>query len=282
MDIVFRALADPTRRILLDRLHEQNGQSLSDLATGLGMTRQAVSQHLALLEQANLVASVWHGREKLHYLNPVPIHEVAERWLSKYEQRHLGALSDLKRRLEGEESQSDGDKETGKERTVTKPEVVYITYIATTPDQAWAALTGGEFTRQYWYDRRIESAWRVGAPVRFFDGASNLVTDSGVVLECDPPRQLAYTFRNEVAGDRPASGYSRVRFTLEAHERLVKLTLIHDELPDEETANGFREGWSPILSSLKTFLETGQPLPQLRRFVEQGRVGAGAAGGAQV
>ena len=102
MDQVFKALADPTRRLLLDRLFETNGQSLGELCQRLGMTRQAVTKHLKILEQANLVAIVWQGREKLHYLNPVPIHDIAERWIGKYERGRLGALADLKQRLEGE------------------------------------------------------------------------------------------------------------------------------------------------------------------------------------
>src|SRR5512133_1638750 len=100
MDTVFKALADPTRRALLDRLYLKDGQTLSELCTGLEMSRQAVSQHLALLEAANLVASVWHGREKLHYLNPAPLHEIYERWLGKYARQRLEALSELKRVLE--------------------------------------------------------------------------------------------------------------------------------------------------------------------------------------
>jgi DNA-binding transcriptional ArsR family regulator len=102
VDIVFKALADPTRRILLDRLYVKNGQTLSELCVDLEMTRQAVTQHLALLETANLVAVLWHGREKLHYLNPAPLQEIYERWLGKYEQRRLEALSELKRALEND------------------------------------------------------------------------------------------------------------------------------------------------------------------------------------
>src|SRR5687767_4208311 len=100
MDTIFKALADATRRALLDRLHARNGQTLSELCADLGMTRQAIAQHLALLEQAQLVTIVWQGREKLHYLNPVPLHEISERWIRKYEQQRLEALSDLKQRLE--------------------------------------------------------------------------------------------------------------------------------------------------------------------------------------
>jgi len=102
LDAAFRALADGSRRALLDRLYERNGQTLAQLCDGLDMSRQAVTKHLAILEAANLVAVQWQGREKLHYLNPVPIHEIAERWIRKYERGSLRALADLKRRLEGD------------------------------------------------------------------------------------------------------------------------------------------------------------------------------------
>nr|WP_298719531.1 helix-turn-helix domain-containing protein [uncultured Steroidobacter sp.] len=103
LDAAFRALADSSRRALLDRLHEQNGQTLAQLCEGLDITRQAVTKHLVILEQANLVVVQWQGREKLHYLNPVPIHEIAERWIRKYERGRLRALADLKKRLEGDD-----------------------------------------------------------------------------------------------------------------------------------------------------------------------------------
>ncbi len=155
---------------------------------------------------------------------------------------------------------------------MNKPQFVYVSYIATTPERLWEALTLGEFTKKYWYGRRIESDWQVGSPVRFFDRDSSDLTDSGVVLESDPPRRLAYTFRNEFDPDARSLGYSRVTFTLEPHpEGLVKLTLVHDELASDDLAEGFREGWAPILSSLKTFLETGRPLPELNSMVERGK-----------
>ena len=100
LDKVFKALADPTRRGLLDHLYRENGQTLTALCEHMDMTRQAVTQHLQLLEEANLVAIVWQGREKLHYLNPVPLHEIHERWIGKFERGRLGALRDLKKRLE--------------------------------------------------------------------------------------------------------------------------------------------------------------------------------------
>ncbi|RPJ60220.1 MAG: ATPase [Acidobacteria bacterium] len=154
---------------------------------------------------------------------------------------------------------------------MSKPEFVYVTYIATTPEKVWAALTQGEFTKKYWYGRRIESDWTVGSAVRFFDRDTQDLTDSGVVLECDPPRHLVYSFRCEFLPEARAQGYSRVSFTIESHEGMVKLTLVHDQLPTEQAAADFREGWSPILSSLKTFLETGKPLPQLQSMEEKGR-----------
>jgi DNA-binding transcriptional ArsR family regulator len=104
MDAVFKALADASRRKLLDNLHKKNGQTLSELCGQLEMTRQAVTKHLVLLEEANLVATVWRGREKLHYLNPMPLHEIYERWIEKYERQRLQALSDLKKGLEKDET----------------------------------------------------------------------------------------------------------------------------------------------------------------------------------
>jgi DNA-binding transcriptional ArsR family regulator len=102
LDKVFKALAAPERRLLLDRLHEDNGQTLGQLCEGMEMTRQAVTKHLKVLEDATLVATIWKGREKLHYLNPMPIHEIAERWIGKYERGRLRVLAELKAKLEGE------------------------------------------------------------------------------------------------------------------------------------------------------------------------------------
>lgn len=106
MDKVFKALADSSRRQLLDALYAENGQTLGELCAQLDMTRQAVTKHLVILEEANLVAVVWRGREKLHYLNPVPIHEISERWINKYQRGHLQMLGDLKKQLESEGGES--------------------------------------------------------------------------------------------------------------------------------------------------------------------------------
>src|SRR5580704_7801417 len=133
MDAVFKALADASRRKLLDQLFKSNGQTLTELCEFLDMTRQAVTKHLLLLEVANLVAVVWCGREKLHYLNPVPILEISERWIGKYERHRLQALSGLKMGLEQNKKRKD--------EIMQKPKLVYTTYIRSTPKDVWAAIT---------------------------------------------------------------------------------------------------------------------------------------------
>ncbi|MGH2355245.1 MAG: ArsR/SmtB family transcription factor [Chloroflexota bacterium] len=245
-DVVFKALADPARRRLLDRLRTENGQPLTKLCAHMNMTRQAVTKHLALLEAANFVVTVRHGREKLHYLNPVPIADLSDRWIATYERHRLRALNDLKRNLN--------------EAQMEKPSYVYVTYIATTPERLWEALTTGEFTRQYWGGRRLTSTWQVGAPVSHVreDGG---VDWNGEVLRWEPLRRLAYTFHMQISdahrGERP----SRVTFELEPLGPVVKLTLTHDEFgPESATLETTRHGWPAILSSLKSLLERGAPL----------------------
>src|SRR5499425_1291737 len=144
MDAVFKALADPSRRLLLDSLNARGGQTLRELCTGLDMTRQAVTKHLTVLEAANLVTTVRRGREKLHYLNAAPINEIAERWINRYERPRVRLLAELKTVLE--------------DPTVTEPHFVYTSYIRTTPEQLWQALTDPAFTRRYW-EVTFESDW---------------------------------------------------------------------------------------------------------------------------
>jgi len=138
---------------------------------------------------------------------------------------------------------------------VSEPAFVYETDIATTPEHLWAALTDGELTRRYWFDRRVESDWTPGSPVRFYDGASDVVTDSGIVVESDPPRRLVYTFRQEMEG---LSGlpYTRVAFDLEPQpDGRVRLRLIHDQLLSPGDVEAWRQGWTPILANLREFVE---------------------------
>lgn len=260
MDAVFKALADPSRRQLLDRLNARNGQSLLELSAGLNMSRQAVSKHLALLEAANLVVPVRRGRDKLHYLNPAPINEIAERWIGRYDRRRLQALADLKLALE--------------ETPMTPPVFVYVTYIQTTPEQLWQALTDATFTLQYW-GMGLKSDWQVGSPVLVQWGPDQDFVDVGqVVLEADPPRRLSYRWHNyqpehrqyfdwsdEQFAELIKEPISKVTFELEPQGSHVKLTLIHDDFPAEtEMYRGISQGWPAILSSLKTLLETGKPM----------------------
>jgi uncharacterized protein YndB with AHSA1/START domain len=135
--------------------------------------------------------------------------------------------------------------------------MIHVTYIETTPEKLWEALTSGAFTQLYWFGRRIESDWTVGSPVRFYDSADDSLTDSGEVLVYDEPKTLAYTFKNEVTGEQVPG---RVTFTIEPrNETVVKLQVVHDEIA-EDTVEGWRNGWGPILANLKTYLETGRTL----------------------
>jgi uncharacterized protein YndB with AHSA1/START domain/DNA-binding transcriptional ArsR family regulator len=244
MAAVFRALADPTRRRLLDRLHADNGQPLSELCRGLATTRQGITQHLAQLEAAGLISTVRRGREKLHYLNPVPLHEVQQRWIAKFERPDLDALSTLKTRLEQDRDPMD------------KPTLVYVTYIATTPDQLWRALTDPELTAQYWGHRNV-SRWTKGDDWqhRRLDDGVDLV---GTILEVDPPRRLAHSWAFPADAGNPAR-QSRVTFDLEPVGDIVRLTVTHENLPPDQV-EGTGNGWSFVLSSLKSLLEVGRPL----------------------
>jgi uncharacterized protein YndB with AHSA1/START domain/DNA-binding transcriptional ArsR family regulator len=260
-DDAFRALADPSRRLLLDRLKARDGQTLRELCAGLGMARQSVSKHLAVLEAANLVTTVRRGREKLHYLNAAPINEIAERWISRYEQGRVHALADLKRALE--------------ETRVDKPSFVYVSYIRTTPERLWQALTEPAFTERYW-GMVFHSDWRTGSRYVLHQFGLAIADDEQVVLEAEPYRRLSYTwhaitpewaaalgFSDEVRDRLAAEPRSKVTFEIEPLDgEQVKLTVIHDGLaPDGLMASLIGTGWPRVLSNLKTLLETGEPLP---------------------
>lgn len=260
MDAIFKALSDPSRRRLLDRLNERNGQSLRELCTGLDMARQSVTKHLVVLETANLVVVVRRGREKLHYLNPAPINEIAERWIRSYDQQRVRALADLKHALE--------------DNTMDKPEFVYVTYIETTPERLWQALTDPVFTSRYW-GGGPSSDWHVGSPIRWQVRPGGEFEDLGqIVLESEPYRRLSYTWHNyqwvwsdmfgwteEVFSELLKEKISKVTFEFEALGPVVKLTVIHDGFEAEtEMLKGVRQGWPQILSNLKTLLETEETL----------------------
>jgi uncharacterized protein YndB with AHSA1/START domain/DNA-binding transcriptional ArsR family regulator len=247
VEAVFRALADPSRRLLLDRLFERDGQTLEALCGHLPeMTRFGVMKHLRVLADADLVTSRRVGREKLHYLNPVPIRLLHDRWISKYAEQWVEAMSGLKRILE--------------EQPMSHPVHVYEMYIRTTPERLWQAITSPEMSRQYYYGTSIESSLRAGDPIRYRNAAGAQILD-GTIVEVEPPRRLVQTFvmthNAEAAADRP----SRVTWLIEPRGEVCKLTLTHDDF-DGETATyrAVEFGWNPILSGLKTLLETGEPL----------------------
>jgi len=260
---VFKALADPSRRHLLDRLNARNGQSLRELSDGLDMARQSVSKHLAILEAADLVTTIRQGREKLHYLNAAPINEIAERWINRYDQGRVRALADLKRALE--------------ETPVEKPQFVYTTYIRTTPERLWQALTEPSFTRRWW-QTTFDTDWEVGSPMTWDNNGIIIADPEQVVLEFDPYRRLAYSWHtftpelnerlqlgDELSAKLSGERRSRVSFDIEPVGDMIKLTVLHDDFEPESTAATMvRNGWPMVLSSLKTLLETGEPLASTR------------------
>jgi uncharacterized protein YndB with AHSA1/START domain/DNA-binding transcriptional ArsR family regulator len=260
MDAVFKALGDTSRRRLLDSLNTSNGQSQRELCAGLDMARQSVSKHLAVLEAANLVTTVWRGREKLHYLNAAPINAIAERWINQYDRERVRALADLTTALEQEEM---GD-----------TDFVYTTYINTTPERLWQALTDPAFTRRYW-GTTFETDWKVGSTMTWEEHGAKTADPAQVVVESEPGRRLAYTWHTftpdwgkavgwsdeavtKVANER----HSKVTFDIEPVGQMVKLTVIHDDFePGSAALESVRQGWPHLLSDLKTLLETGETLP---------------------
>lgn len=266
MDAVFRALADPGRRRLLDSLNARGGQTLSELCGQLDMTRQAVSKHLAVLEAAQLVVSVRRAREKLHYLNAAPINAVADRWIARYHRRRAQALADLATALEATV--------TTDATTDATTDFVYVSYIATTPEALFRALVEPEFTRQYW-GIALESEWSVGAPVTWVEGEVRIEHPDQRVVAYDPPRRLAYTWHTftpewgaatgmgtEFAERAAAEPRTTATFEIEdAGDGTVKLTVTHTGFPAGSIVReACSQGWPHLVSGLKTLLETGRTL----------------------
>jgi uncharacterized protein YndB with AHSA1/START domain/DNA-binding transcriptional ArsR family regulator len=260
MDEVFKALADPNRRRLLDRLRERGGQNLGELCAGLDMARQSVSKHLALLEAANLVTTVRDGRQKLHYLNAEPINTIAERWISRFDTERVHALADLKKALEQTPMDSNA--------------FVYTTYIQTTPERLWQGLTEPAFTRRYW-GLAFTTDWQTGSPMRWEGAGLHGGDPAQVVLAADPYRRLSYTWHtftpewaqaagvsDETLAKIQAEPRSKVTFDLEPQGETVKLTVVHDGFePGSIVLDMIGGGWPHLLSNLKTLLETSDVLP---------------------
>jgi len=240
VDEVFRALADPTRRALLDELFREDGQTLTALEERFAMSRFGVMKHLTVLEDAGLVLTRRRGREKLHFLNPVPIRVVHDRWVSKYAEPWAAGLSDLKNTLE---------------HTMEK---VFEIYIRTTPERLWEAITNSDIRSKYQFGMVQKSDWTVGSRYEMFGGGALL--GEGENVEIDPPHRLVQTMRALWGEDVRAEGTSRITWDIEPiGEDSCRLLVTHDQLRDGANDQLFG-GWPMILSGLKTWLETGELL----------------------
>ena len=246
---VFRALSDPNRRALLDSLFEEDGQTTSRLEAGLpGLTRFGVMRHLRVLEDAGLVSTRRAGREKHHFLNPVPIRALHDRWISRFSAPVVGAMVALKEQLEESPAMSE-------------PQHVYSIVIKTTPEALWQAVTDGDLTARYYYGTRVASDWQPGSPLTYTYPDGSLAAD-GEVLEIDRPRRLVMRFHPawdpEIAAEPPV----RMVWQIEpAGEGTCRLTVTTDGYAaGSRTDKDFAGGVVFIVSGLKTLLETGEPL----------------------
>jgi uncharacterized protein YndB with AHSA1/START domain len=215
MDGVFKALADPTRRELLDELFRQDGQPLNVLAQGFSITRIGVAKHLQLLEEAGLVVTKRRGREKLHFLNPVPIRLVHDRWVSKYTEGWAAGLSDLKHELE---------------ETMEK---VFEIYIRTTPERLWEAITDPEIRAKYHFGSRVESDWTPGSRFEMVHPDADGLLAQGENLEVEPPHRLVQSMLALWGEDVVAEGTSRVTWEIEPVGDSCRLTVTHDQLRED-------------------------------------------------
>jgi uncharacterized protein YndB with AHSA1/START domain len=250
MDDVFRALADPTRRRLLDELFERDGQTLTMLEQRLPMTRFGVMKHLRLLEEAGLVVTRRRGREKLHFLNAVPIRLVHDRWVSKYAEPWVAALSDLKH---------------GLEKTMEK---IFEIYIKTTPERLWEAIVTPEQREKYNFGAGIWGELKPGA--RYTMSARNgaVMLGEGEILEVEPPRRLVQTMVALWSDEVKSEGTSRITWEIQPVGDSCRLIVTHDQMR-EGVNDQIYGGWPMILSGLKTWLETGELLttPGSMRYV---------------
>ncbi len=249
LDAAFKALADPTRRRVLDSLRLENGQSLRQLCEGTAMARQSLTQHLDILVDANLVVIVRRGRERRHFLNPHPIHEIQQRWTRDFDTRHFDVIDAVKHRAE----------ETAMNSNEKFPDYVYVTYIRAAKQEVWDALTDSDITQIYWGGKANVSDWQAGSTWKHRNNGPEGDYDIwGKVIESRPPEKLVFTFQPAAQGlDNEGS-----LVTIEIGEsgESTKLTLTHTRLPDKAMLNGISQGWPAILASLKSYLETGDAL----------------------
>ena len=239
VDEVFKALADPTRRDLLDELFREDGQTLGMLEERFSMTRFGVMKHLKVLEEAGLVVTRRRGREKLHFLNPVPIRLIHDRWVSKYAEPWVAGLSEIKERLE------------------SQMEKVYEIFIKTTPERLWEAIIDPDIRAKYNFGAAVNSDWKVGSPLKM--GVTGMELGEGEILEIDPPRRLVHTMTALWSDEVKSEGASRVTWEITQVADSCRLVVTHDQLR-EDASDEIYGGWPMILSGLKTWLESGQLL----------------------
>ncbi|MGG1657961.1 ArsR/SmtB family transcription factor [Brevibacillus sp. NRS-1366] len=249
---IFKALADPSRRTLLDLLHASDGRTLSDLCNYLQMTRFGVMKHLHILEEAGLVTNRKVGREKLHYLNPVSIRQIYERWVSKFAEPWISGLTLLKTEVESATAMGQN-----------KPRHVSRIAIKSTPEEIWNALTDPSMTSKYWYNGAIRAEWKAGTPYEILNPQGE-VQVSGELLVVEPPHRLVMTWKllslSETAEEQP----SRLTWEIDPHAELAGVTLVtvvHDEFENAPNTSDVLETGLPIvLSGMKTLIETGSSL----------------------
>ncbi|ULL18564.1 MarR family transcriptional regulator [Paenibacillus sp. H1-7] len=248
---IFKALADPSRRTLLDLLHASDGRTLNELCAPLEMSRFGVMKHLNQLEEAGLITTRKVGREKLHYLNAVPIRQIYDRWVSKYAEPWAIGLTSLKNELE---------RETHME---IKPRHVNRIAIKATPEQVWQALTDPAKTSKFWFNCSIRSTWEIGSPFELWDN-EGVKKAEGILLELDSPRKLAMSWRFVSFPNTESDSPSRLTWEIEPHAEFPSVslvTVVHDEIEQaEQTAKILENGVPIVLSGMKTFLETGSTL----------------------
>jgi uncharacterized protein YndB with AHSA1/START domain/DNA-binding transcriptional ArsR family regulator len=267
IDAVFKALADGSRRRLLDRLFERDGQPLHSLEAELAMSRFGVMKHLKVLEEAGLVTTDRRGREKLHYLNAIPIQEIYDRWVSKYAHPWTAGLTELRRDLEKGQVMND---RPPWEVVGGRAMAVFEIYIKTTPERLWEAITDPDQRARYSFGVSTTSDWTPGS--KYESAAPGAVVATGENLEVDPPRRLVQTYQALWSDDVEDAGVTRVTWDIEPVGSSCRLTVTHDQLPDGADSQIFG-GWPMVLSGLKTLVETGEQLdtPASLQYTEWGR-----------
>ncbi len=244
---IFRALGDPGRRVLLDRLFERDGQTLGELCEALpAMTRFGVMKHLRILEEAGLLSTQRVGREKRHFLNPVPIRLVHDRWIGKFAEPVVGSMTALKHHLEA---------------SMDTVDHVYAIEIKASPDRVWRAITDGDDTVRYYFDTRVASDWTPGSPL-VYTYADGSVAADGVVIDVDAGRRVVMDFRPRWDPSAPDMDPVRMTWLVQAGAApgTTMLTVTSALVPGSPIEADFTSGIVHIVSGLKTLLETGAPL----------------------